>query len=291
MALRTFTLLLAFLKLAFVRVGLVAIAAIREGNLSFEVAVQVASHARNLNVFSNQRIFRFGVVEIKAGQKIFPTAGGVAAFTRFLEFTLVGIDVTRGAGIELHVLIKNRAARRFRLVALLARNFDVQASEGITSLRVVKILSCFPTFHVVALSAFVAELPFVRIAVAGSATWRLPKKRFAEVLHLDEFAIGGKHVRGRVALFANQIGVFALQFVARELVIEFLQRRIPANQVEGFTVVFQVAAHAIFSIGIAHLHFKVIAVLGGKILGNFFVAINAFEGRRTGSKGVAGCAL
>lgn len=134
MALRTFTLLLAFLKLAFVRVGLVAIAAIREGNLSFEVAVQVASHARNLNVFSNQRIFRFGVVEIKAGQKIFPTAGGVAAFTRFLEFTLVGIDVTRGAGIELHVLITNRAARRFRLVTLLARNSDVQASEGIASL-------------------------------------------------------------------------------------------------------------------------------------------------------------
>lgn len=63
------------------------------------------------------------------------------------------------------------------------------------------------------------------------------------------------------------------------------------NQLKGFTVVFQVAAHAIFSIGIAHLHFEVIAVLGGKILGNFFVAINAFEGRRTGSKGVAGSAL
>lgn len=86
----------------------------------------------------------------------------------------------------------------------------------------VKILGRFPTFHVVALGAFVAELPVVRIAVAGSATWRLPEKGFAEVLHLDEFAIGGKHVRGRVAFFASQIGVFALQFVARELVIEFL---------------------------------------------------------------------
>lgn len=134
MALRTFTLLLALLKLAFVRVGLVAIAAIRERNLSFEIAVQVASHAGNLNVFPNQGILRFGVVEIKAGRKIFPTAGGVAAFARFLELTLVGIDVTNGAGVELHVLITNRTAQRVRPVTLLARNFDVQASEGITRL-------------------------------------------------------------------------------------------------------------------------------------------------------------
>lgn len=142
-----------------------------------------------------------------------------------------------------------------------------------------------------ALGAFVAELSFVRIAVAGSATWRLAKEGFARVLHLDEFAIGGKHVRGRVALFAKEIGVFAFQFVAREMVIEFLQRRFPANQVKGFAVVFQVAAHAFFSIGIAHLHFKVIAVLGGKILGNFFVAIDALERRRARPEGMAGSAL
>jgi hypothetical protein len=62
-------------------------------------------YARNLDVFSNQGIFRFGMVEIRAAQKIFPTAGGVTAFARFLELTLVGIDVASGAGVELHVLI------------------------------------------------------------------------------------------------------------------------------------------------------------------------------------------
>jgi len=291
MAFRTFTLLLALLKLALVRIGFVTIAAIGERKLGLEVSVQVASHARNLDVFSNEWIFCFGMVEIKARQKIFPTAGGVAAFARFLELTLVRVEVARGAGIELHVLIANRTAGRFRLVALFARNFYVQAGERITRLGVVEILSRFPVFHVVALGAFVAKLPFVRIAVAGSAIRGLAEKGFAQVLHLDEFAIRGKHVCGRVALFANEIGVLAFEFVAREFVVKFLQRRLPANQVEIFAVVFQVAAHAVFSIGIAHLHFKVVSVLRGKILRNFLVAIDALERGRASSEGMAGSAL
>ena len=104
-----------------------------------------------------------------------------------------------------------------------ARSFHVQACQGIARFGVVEILGSFPTIHVVALGAFVAKLPLVRVRVAWRAVWRLPEKGFAEVLHLDEFAIHGKHVGRSVTLFACEVGVLAFQFVAGGFVIEFLQ--------------------------------------------------------------------
>lgn len=53
----------------------------------------------------------------------------------------------------------------------------------------------------------------------------------------------------------------------------------------------QMAADAVFSRGIVHLHFEVIAMLGGKILGYFLVALKTLEGRRAGAERVAGIAL
>lgn len=63
------------------------------------------------------------------------------------------------------------------------------------------------------------------------------------------------------------------------------------NQVELFAIVFQVAVHAIFAIGIAHLHVGVVAVLIGKGLSDLFVAIETFIGRSAGAEHVTTIAL
>lgn len=273
------------------RIGFVTIAAIGEGYLLFKIAIQVAGYAGNLHVFSDQGIFCFGMIEVEAGQKSFPTAGGVARLARLLEFTLVGIGVAGAAGIELHVLVARRTAGSLCLVALFTSDLYVQAGKGIFRFGVVEILGRFPAFDVMALGTFVSKLAFVRIGVTGNAIGGLAEERLAEVLHLDEFAIGGKHVRRGVAFFAHEAGVFAFELVAGLFVIKFLQGRFPADQVKGLAVVFQVAAHTIFAIGIAHLHFEVVTVLRGKILRDFFVTIDALEGGSAGPERVAGSAL
>ncbi len=60
---------------------------------------------------------------------------------------------------------------------------------------------------------------------------------------------------------------------------------------KGLAVVLQVAAHTVFSAGIVHLQFKVIAVPCRKILPDFLVAIEAFKCRGAGSKGMTGSTL
>ena len=60
---------------------------------------------------------------------------------------------------------------------------------------------------------------------------------------------------------------------------------------KGFAVVFQVAADAVFPRGILHLHFEMVAMLCGKILGNFLVTIEALERWRAGAERVTGIAL
>ena len=85
MAFGAFTLLFALLELALMWIWFVAIAAIGKRKRLFEITIQVTSHAGNLHVFSDQRIFRFRVIEIEAGQKVFPSRRGVATLARLLE--------------------------------------------------------------------------------------------------------------------------------------------------------------------------------------------------------------
>ena len=291
MALGTLPLLFSLLKLAFVRIGLVAIVAIGEGQLFLEIPIQVTGQARDLDVFSDQGIFRLGVIKIEAGQQILPAAGDVTTVAGFLECTLVGIDVARGTSVELHVLITSRAAGGIGFVALFAGNLTMQAGQRISGFRVIEILGSLPAFDVVALGAFVSKLAFMRVRMARRASGGLAKEGLGEILHFDQFAVGGEHVRRGMALFTRQGSVLAFQFKASEFVIELLQTRLPANQLEGFAVVVEVATDAVFSIGIAHLHLEMVAVLRGKVLRDFLVAIEALKGGRAGAEDVAGIAL
>lgn len=291
MAFGAFAFLFALFKLTLVWIGRVAVAAIGKGELFLEITIQVAGEASDLGVFSNKGIFGFGVVEIKTGQKSFPAAGGVASFAGLLEFAFVRIDVAGGAGRKFHVLVTCGAAGGVGFVAFFAGDFYVQPGQRVSRFGVIEVLGGLPAFDVVAPGAFAPELSFVRIAVARGAARRLAEKGFGKIFHLDEFAIGGKHVYRGVAFFADESGVFAFELVAGEFVIEFLQRRRPADQLEGFPVVLQMAADAIFAGGIVHLYLEVVAVLGGKVLRDFFVAIEALEGGCASAKGMAGIAL
>jgi len=68
-------------ELARVRVGLVTVCALFEGNRLFEISSRVATQAVHLRMLSEQRIFRLRVVELLVRGDFFPTAGCVAGFT------------------------------------------------------------------------------------------------------------------------------------------------------------------------------------------------------------------
>ena len=98
-------------------------------------------------------------------------------------------------------------------------------------------------------------------------------------------------MRGRVAFLALQIGVLTFELVARQSVVEFLLGWFPADQVEIFAVVLEVAAHTILAVGVLHLHLCVIAVLVGECFGNFLMTIKTFVGGSARAKLVTGVAL
>jgi len=77
-ALGAFTFLWPRLELAFVRVGFVAVHAIRKGQRLLEVAVQMAFSTTNSGVSAEKWILRFRVVKREALEKFFPASSGVA---------------------------------------------------------------------------------------------------------------------------------------------------------------------------------------------------------------------
>lgn len=85
--------------------------------------------------------------------------------------------------------------------------------------------------------------------------------------------------------------MFALQHISRLLVIKLFLSWLPMNQIEIFAVVLQVAPHAVFSVGILHSEPRVIAVVVGQALRDFFVAVQAFKRWRARAKLMATCAL
>lgn len=98
-------------ELALVRIGIVAILADGEGNWFLEIVLEVACRAGHLGMLAEKRIFGFGMIEIKACEKGFPTAGGVARVARLFEFAAMRIAVTGRAGGEIHVLVTGLTAR------------------------------------------------------------------------------------------------------------------------------------------------------------------------------------
>ena len=96
----------------------------------------------------------------------------MAGFAGFLELTFVRIEVAIGTGDEFHVVIARCAAGRIGLVALVAGDLHMQASERVARFCVIEIPGGLPILDVVALRALIAELTFVRIVVTCGAIGR-----------------------------------------------------------------------------------------------------------------------
>lgn len=73
--------------------------------------------------------------------------------------------------------------------------------------------------------------------------------------------------------------------------VKLLEGRLPMDKRKIFAIVFQVAAHAVPAVGVLHSEKRVVALMNGQSIGNFLVAFEAFEGRRTGSELMACVAL
>ena len=230
MAFRAFALFWPRVKLAFVRVGLVAIRAVLKRQRLLEIAFQVALRATDGGMLPKQRVLGFGMIKLKLGQEFFPARRGVTVFAALgFERALVGIDVTIEASGKLHVLIAWWPARLVRLVAFFASDFDVQARQRIARLRMVKLIRGFPIRKVVALQAVVAELALVHIFVARHAILGQSEKRSRKIFHLDERALVADHVHGGVAYFASDASMLAVQVVARQPMVKLLLRRLPVD--------------------------------------------------------------
>lgn len=228
------------------------------------------------------------MVECEAWQQLLPARRGVTVFAALgFERAFVGIDVAVGAGIELHVLVACRPTRLIRLVAFFASDLDVETGQRIARLRMVKLIRGFPIRKVVALQAVVAELALMHIFVARHAILRQSEKGPGEILHLNERTLVRNHISGHVTLLTGNAGVLSFQVVARQPVVKLFLRRLPVDQVEIRAIVLQMAANAVLPVWVAHLDLEVISVLAAETSGDFFVAIQALEGRRGGAELVA----
>ena len=123
-------------------------------------------------------------------------------------------------------------------VALGAGNLDVFSRQEITRVRVVEPGYVLPVRRVVARCAVFLELTLVKILMTGQACGRHTKKAAVQVFLFDdllEFRLDECRI---VALLALDGRMFAFQFVASFVVIEFFLRGVPADEFEFFSVVF-----------------------------------------------------
>jgi hypothetical protein len=291
MAFRALALLGTSVELALVRVRFMTIIAILKRQRLFEITIQVAFRTAHHGMLPEERILCFRMVEFKSRQQFFPSRGGVTFFAALLEGAFVRIDMAVDAGLELHVFVAYRTAGHIWLVALFAGNLDVKAGQRIAGLGVIELIGRFPVREIMTLQAIVSELAFVHIFVARHAVLRQTEERLRKIFHFDERAILANHISRRVALFARDGRMLSLQLVAGQAMIKLFLRRLPVDQAKVFPVMFQMAANAILTIGVRHMKLIVIAVLGRKPFGDFFVALQAFEGGRAGAELVAGSAL
>jgi hypothetical protein len=204
--------------------------------------------------------------------------------TLWLERSFVRVGMTVQAGLELHILVTGRTAGHIRLVAFLAFDLDVKTGQWIPGLGMIKLLCRLPVRKIMTLQAIVSELTFVHIFVAWDTFLRQTEKGPRQILHSDECPLVGNHINGQVAFLAGDASVLSFQVVASQAMIKLFLRRLPVDEVEVFAIVFEVAAHTIFPIRIAHLKLGVISMIRSEPLGHFFVTIQAFESRSAGAE-------
>jgi hypothetical protein len=214
-----FTLVLAISELALMRV-LMAVAALRERDRLLEVSFGMAPNAVHIRMFADQREFRLRVVESFVLRYLFPARGRMAGLARLRESSMMWIAVAVAAFRERDARESRRAARSGRRMAFFAGHLRVKSRQGVSRFAVIELLRRFPIHEIVALEAILAQLPLVRIVVAGNAILHQSKERAVQILRFDLRLLRFADVRSCVALVAIHLSVFALQGVTRLTVIE-----------------------------------------------------------------------
>ena len=206
-----------------------------------EVAIQVAGSALDHLVLAFERILGFRVIEILAqtfGDAL-PSQGGVAGRARLLEAAMMRVLVAVVALAERKTLIARLAAGSGR-VTFLALDLLMLTGERVARPGMVERLrDVLPVIEVVARLAFLAEPSLVKILVTGSAGGRRADEGPVRVLHLDQGALAGGDVLGRVALLAIDADVLSFEHVARLFMIEGFG--VPFDNGEIHTIVVGVA--------------------------------------------------
>lgn len=185
----------------------------------------------------------------------------MAFLAALLEAAAMWVQVAVAADRELHVFESRRAAKRVRLVALLTGNLCVQSGQRIARFGMIELLRVLPIVHVVTACAILPELPFVNVFVTALALRRQTQVSLGKIGPLDQRAQVRGDMRGRVALLTSNGGVLSFQGVTCEAMIELLRWMLPVNELEIHPVVLEVAAYAVFAVGVSHLELRMIAPL------------------------------
>ena len=127
MAFRTLSLARPRLELTLVRIGGMAIRALSKGQLLLEIASAMAIAAGNFHMRSQQRVFRFRMVELHGRAHFFPTGRGVAGLARSFKGPLVRIGVAVNARAEFDAGEFHGLFGAGREVAFLAGHLGVHA--------------------------------------------------------------------------------------------------------------------------------------------------------------------
>jgi len=202
---------------------LVAVRAVGKLERTLELPFGVASNATHLHVGAQEGIFCLGMVEGELRQDLFPSFRGVAILTSFLlKRSMVRVQVTIGAVLKLHAP-ETDFLRHLRLMALFAKHLEMLAGERVSRLGVVEILGSLgllPVLYVVAVLTVLAKPAFVVVLMTGHALGRCTEIRAGRILSFQECADLREHVRRGVALFAVDAGMFALQGISGQTMIE-----------------------------------------------------------------------
>ena len=273
---------------------LVAVGTVRKLERALELRFRMASNATHFKVFANEGIFCLGMVEPELRLDLFPSLRRVAILTSFLlKSSMVRVHMTIGAVLKLHAP-ETDGLRQFRLVALFERHLNMQAGQGVARLGVIEILvslGVLPVVYVVTVLTLGSKPSFVVVLMTGNAFGRRAEKRASGILPFQEAADLREHVRRRMALLTFDTGMFALQGITGQAMIELFFRGLPVNKREILAVMVQMAANALFAVGILHLKPRMVPAVFRKQTRDFLMTLETFERGCARTKLMAAVAL
>lgn len=141
----------------------------------------------------------------------------------------------------------------------------------------IKPRGCLPVGEVVALGAIRAQPAAVRILVAGNTILGEAQPGAGQILDFDLRLLRGENIRWRVALGAIDLRVLSFQNISCLAMVKGIDRPIPVDQIEVWTVMLRVALGAFLAVGRVFHQGSVQSAMVPQSLCNLHVAFHAFQ--------------